>query len=44
MAAVQYPSLASIPQEKGQDNSSVDFKLRKEANVMVIEHLCAQPP
>ena len=25
MAAVQYPSLASIPQEKGQDNSSVDF-------------------
>ena len=44
MAAVQHPSLASIPPEKGQDNSSADFELRKEANVMVINHLCAQPP
>ena len=40
MPAVPSPSLASI-QERGQDYSSVDFQLRRKANVMVIEHLVA---
>ena len=33
MPAVQCPSLASI-QERGQDYSSVDSQLHREANVM----------
>ena len=41
--SVQCPSLA-FTQQSGQDYSSVDFPLRREANVMVIENLCAQPP
>ena len=40
---VQCPRLA-FTQQSGQDYSSVDFPLRREANVMVIENLCAQPP
>ena len=40
---VQCPRLACT-QQSGQDYSSVDFPLRREANVMVIENLCAQPP
>ena len=41
--SVQCPSLA-FTKQSGQDYSSVDFPLRREANVMVIENLCAQPP
>ena len=40
---VQCPRLA-FTQQSGQDYSSVDFPLRREANAMVIENLCAQPP
>ena len=41
--SVQCPSLA-FTKQSSQDYSSVDFPLRREANVMVIENLCAQPP
>ena len=43
MPAVQYTSLAPI-QERGEDNSSVNYQLRRDANVMVIVHLCAPAP
>lgn len=41
--SVQCPSLA-FTQQSGQDYSSLDFPLRREANVMVIENLNVQPP
>ena len=41
--AVQNTSLASI-QERGEDNSSVNYQLCRDANVMVIVHLCAPAP
>ena len=43
MPAVQYRSLASTIQERGEDNSSVNYQLCRDANVMVIVHLCAPP-
>ena len=43
MPAVQYTSLASI-QERGEDNSSVNYQLCRDTNVMVIVHLCAPAP
>ena len=43
MPSVQYTSLASI-QERGEDHSSVNYQLRRDANVMVIVHLCAPAP
>ncbi|CAH3029278.1 unnamed protein product [Porites evermanni] len=36
MPAVQYTSLAPI-QERGEDNSSVNYQLRRDANVMMLE-------
>ena len=41
--SVQCPSLA-FTQQSGQDYSSLDFPLRREANVMVIDSLNVQPP
>ena len=43
MAVVQSPSLTSM-QERGQDYSYANFQLRRKANVIMIEHFCAQPP
>lgn len=43
MPAVQYTSLVSVL-ERGEDNSSVNYQLRRDANVMVIVHLCAPAP